>query len=297
MHYQQAAITVAANQADPLSDALMRHGALSTAIEDANAGTDAEQPIFGEPGMQTEQIWQKSIIVALFDEQADVAAILAAAAHDSNMAVPGFQYETVPEQDWVRLTQSQFEPIHVSERLWITPSWHTLPDNPNIVNLQLDPGLAFGTGSHPTTHLCLLWLDKHLRGGERVLDYGCGSGILTIAALKLGAAEACGVDIDPQAICASHNNAAQNQVAAQFYLPDDLPPAQFDVVMANILANPLRLLGEMLAARTKKDGQIVLSGILQEQWDELSGIYRQWFDLDEPLIDEGWVCISGRKRA
>lgn len=297
MHYQQAAITVPAHQADPLSDALMHHGALSTAIEDANAGTDSEQPIFGEPGMPAEQVWQKSMIVALFDENADVNAILTAAAEDTGIPAPDFKRETVPDQDWVRLTQSQFDPIHISDRLWITPSWHTMPTDPGIINLQLDPGLAFGTGSHPTTHLCLQWLDRQLQGGEQVLDYGCGSGILTIAALKLGAANACGVDIDPQAIRASRDNAAQNQVNARFYLPNDLPQGEFDVVIANILANPLRLLGQMLAGRTRKGGRIVLSGILQEQWDELGSIYRQWFDLDEPLIDQGWVCISGRKRA
>ena len=187
MHYQQAAIAVSAHQAEPLSDALMEHGALSTAIEDAHAGTAQEQALFGEPGMPTEQVWQQSIIVALFDAEADIDTILAAAAADAHMAAPAYQLETVPEQDWVRLTQSQFDPIQISERLWITPSWHPLPQAPDIINLQLDPGLAFGTGSHPTTHLCLQWLDQHLHGGENLLDYGCGSGILTIAALKLGA--------------------------------------------------------------------------------------------------------------
>ena len=297
MHYQQAAITVAAHQADVLSDALMAHGALSTAIEDANAGTDAEEPIFGEPGMPTDALWQKSVIVALFDANAHIDAILAVAAQDCDIAPPTYRLETVPEQDWVRLTQSQFDPIQISPRLWITPSWHPLPPNPDIINLQLDPGLAFGTGSHPTTHLCLQWLDQHLQGGETVLDYGCGSGILTIAALKLGAASACGVDIDEQAIRASRDNAEQNHVPAQFFLPDALPEGQFDVVVANILANPLRLLGDMLASRTRIGGQIVLSGILVEQLDELSDIYRQWFDLNEPITDQGWVCISGRKKA
>lgn len=296
MHYQQAAITVPAHQADSLSDALMDHGALSTAIEDANAGTDAEEPIFGEPGMPTDALWQKSVIVALFDAGADIDAVLAAAAHDCAIAIPAYQHETVPEQDWVRLTQSQFDPIQISSRLWITPSWHPLPPNPDVINLQLDPGLAFGTGSHPTTHLCLQWLDQNLPGNASVLDYGCGSGILTIAALKLGASSACGVDIDTQAIRASRDNADQNHVTAQFYQPDDLPDGQFDVVIANILANPLRLLGEMLASRTKTGGQIVLSGILVEQLAELSDIYRQWFDLNEPLTDQGWVCISGRKK-
>ncbi|MDO5357756.1 MAG: 50S ribosomal protein L11 methyltransferase, partial [Conchiformibius sp.] len=159
-----------------------------------------------------------------------------------------------------------------------------------------DPGLAFGTGSHPTTRLCLQWLDSRLKGGESVLDYGCGSGILAIAALKLGAGEAVGVDIDEQAIRASNDNAAQNNVNARFYLPDAMPQAQFDVVVANILANPLRMLGSLLAERTKQGGRIVLSGILEEQVEEMSGIYAEWFNMAPAQTDEGWACLSGVKR-
>ena len=206
-----------------------------------------------------------------------------------------YDSETLEDQDWVRLTQSQFDPIQISERLWITPSWHKAPAG-NAVNLQLDPGLAFGTGSHPTTRLCLKWLDTQLKGGESVLDYGCGSGILTIAALKLGAGSAVGVDIDEQAIRASNDNAAQNNVQAHFYLPDGLPQGQFDVVVANILANPLRMLGEMLAARTKQGGRIVLSGLLAEQSEELGEIYSQWFDIEPAETEEGWARLSGVKR-
>ena len=295
MSYQQTTFIVNELIAEPLSDALMAHGALSAAIEDAYAGTDEEQAIFGEPGIESEQIWHNSKVLALFDEKADVAAIVAAAAEAVEIPTPAYQIELLPEQDWVRLTQAQFEPIKISDRLWITPSWHEAPDA-NAVNLQLDPGLAFGTGSHPTTRLCLQWLDNNLKGGESVLDYGCGSGILTIAALKLGAGSAVGVDIDEQAIRASKDNAAQNNVDAQFYLPDGLPQGQFDIVVANILANPLRMLGEMLAARTKQGGRIVLSGLLDEQVEELSGIYRQWFDIEPAEIDEGWARLSGVKR-
>ncbi|WMY91591.1 50S ribosomal protein L11 methyltransferase [Snodgrassella communis] len=298
MHYQQVVITVTQDKVDKLSDALIENGALSTAIEDANAGNDDEQPIFGEPDMPTEQVWQQSNIVALFGEHADIEAIVSASAHDCGIDMPHYYLETIPEQDWVRLTQSQFDPIQISSRLWITPSWHNQPTEPGVINLQLDPGLAFGTGSHPTTHLCLQWLDKHVHGGETLLDYGCGSGILAIAALKLGVDCACGVDIDPQAIRASQDNALQNQVDADFFLPDDLPAAQqFDIVIANILANPLRMLAQMLAERTRTGGEIVLSGILAEQTEELSEIYRQWFDLNSPITLDGWVCISGRKRA
>lgn len=295
MSYQQANIPVQEAIAETFSDALMDCGALSTAIEDAFAGTDNEQPIFGEPGMPEQQLWQQSKIVALFDEQADVASIIAQAAQSINLPQPEYTIETLEEQDWVRLTQSQFDPIKISDRLWITPTWHESPDS-NAINLRLDPGLAFGTGSHPTTHLCLQWLDNNLKGGESVLDYGCGSGILTIAALKVGAGSATGVDIDPQAIRASNDNAVQNDVQAAFYLPDGLPEGQFDVVVANILANPLRMLGEMLAARTKTGGRIVLSGILAEQIDEMSGIYSQWFDLAPAITDNGWACLSGVRR-
>ena len=295
MSYQQALIPVSETLAETLSDALMNHGALSVAIEDAFAGTNNEQPIFGEPDMPQQQFWQQSRIVTLFTNDANVAAIIQNAASELDLPLPEYEITSLEEQDWVRLTQSQFDPIKISDRLWITPTWHETPDD-NAINLRLDPGLAFGTGSHPTTHLCLQWLDNNLHGGESVLDYGCGSGILTIAALKLGADNATGVDIDAQAIIASNDNAAQNSVQAAFYLPDQLPEGQFDVVVANILANPLRMLGQMLAARTKTSGRIVLSGILAEQIDEMSQIYAQWFDLLPVMTDNGWACISGIKK-
>ena len=295
MSYQQITINVNDAVAERLADALMENGALSAAIEDAYAGTENEQAIFGEPGMPTEQIWQQSKVIALFGENDDAAAMIQAASQACGLKDLAYTSEILADQDWVRLTQAQFDPIQISERLWITPSWHEAP-NSNAVNLQLDPGLAFGTGSHPTTRLCLKWLDTQLKGGENVLDYGCGSGILTIAALKLGAGSAVGVDIDEQAIRASKDNAAQNNVDAQFYLPDGLPQGQFDIVVANILANPLRMLGEMLAARTKQGGRIVLSGLLDEQVEELSGIYRQWFNIEPAEIDEGWARLSGVKR-
>ena len=295
MPYQQITIAVNDHLAERLADALMEHGALSAAIEDAYAGTENEQAIFGEPGMPAEQIWQQSKVIALFGEHDEAAAVVKAAAQECGLKDLSYESETLEDQDWVRLTQSQFDPIQISERLWITPSWHKAPAG-NAVNLQLDPGLAFGTGSHPTTRLCLKWLDTQLKGGESVLDYGCGSGILTIAALKLGAGSAVGVDIDEQAIRASNDNAAQNDVQAHFYLPDGLPQGQFDVVVANILANPLRMLGEMLAARTKQGGRIVLSGLLAEQSEELGEIYSQWFDIEPAETEEGWARLSGVKR-
>lgn len=296
MSYQQVSILLNEIQAEQFSDALMDLGALSSAIEDAFAGTEKEEPIFGEPTLPQQQLWQQSAVVALFDEQADVVGILKQAALQTHIQLPPYHITSLAEQDWVRLTQSQFEPIQISERLWITPTWHDMPDD-SAINLRLDPGLAFGTGSHPTTNLCLQWLDKHLSGNESVLDYGCGSGILTIAALKLGAVLATGVDIDAQAIESSKNNAAQNGVQAAFYLPETLPQEQqFDVVIANILANPLRMLGQMLASRTKTGGRIVLSGILAEQADEMNEIYAKWFEMQPAIIKDGWACLSGVKR-
>ena len=295
MSYQQITFSVSERYAENLSDALMDHGALSTAIEDAFAGTDNEQAIFGEPGMPVEQIWQRSKIIVLFTEQADIETIMAITAQAVGIEKPVYQHEFLPEQDWVRLTQAQFDPIKISTRLWIVPSWHEIPDN-QAINLKLDPGLAFGTGSHPTTHLCLQWLDKHLQSGETVLDYGCGSGILAIAAMKLGASRAIGVDIDEQAIIASRDNAQQNEVMASFHLPEETPSEKFDVVIANILANPLRALGALLASHVKQGGQIVLSGILEEQAEEMNGIYSQWFEMKPAQLENGWVCLNGIKR-
>ena len=195
----------------------------------------------------------------------------------------------------MRLTQAQFDPIRISSRLWIVPTWHT-PTDPTAINIALDPGLAFGTGSHPTTRLCLRWLDTHIKGGETVLDYGCGSGILAIAAMKLGAGSAIGVDVDAQAVLASHDNAEANQVRADFYLPDGVALAQYDVVVANILTNPLRALAPLLAGATRSGGRIVLSGILAEQAGDVMRIYAQWFDLDPAVLEDGWCCLSGVKK-
>ena len=210
-------------------------------------------------------------------------------------ALPAYQIAQVEDDDWVRLTQSQFKPIPISSRLWIVPTWHA-PDDSEAINIILDPGLAFGTGSHPTTRLCLRWLDKYLPAGATVLDYGCGSGILAIAALKLGAASAMGVDIDTQAVRASRDNALANGVNAQFFVPDTAPFLLADVVIANILTNPLKVLAPLLTGATRVGGQIVLSGILSEQVEEVVNIYTAWFDLMPPVEEDGWVCLSGVRR-
>jgi ribosomal protein L11 methyltransferase len=296
MPFLQVNIVVPSSHAELLSDELMEVGALSTAIEDAYAGTDKEQPIFDEPNEPSAEIWEQSLIIAMFDADTDVDAAVALLPENMRPVKEAYTVTEVADQDWVKLTQSQFDPIHVSDRLWITPTWHEAPTDGSI-NIELDPGLAFGTGSHPTTFLCLRWLDAHMPQGASVLDYGCGSGILAITAAKLGAGKVVGVDIDKQAIRASHDNATQNQVNIEVYLPDAQPEGQFDVVVANILANPLRMLGQMLAGRVKTDGQIVLSGILAEQVEEISALYQQWFDMKPATIQDGWACLFGTKRA
>jgi ribosomal protein L11 methyltransferase len=268
-----------AEHAGALSEALLELGALSVDLLDADADTPDEQAIFGEPGEPPPGVWQHNRVSALFDSDKDVVAILRNASALTGLdQVPGHRIETLDDNDWVRLT------------------WHTASD-PNAINIVLDPGLAFGTGSHPTTRLCLRWLDSNLLGGESVLDYGCGSGILAIAALKLGAARGVGVDVDFQAVSASRDNAIANQVEnVQFYFPDDAPQSSYDLVIANILTNPLRLLAPLLAKATRPGGQIVLSGILEEQAQEVMSIYQQWFDLGAPIFEDGWSCLSGRKR-
>jgi ribosomal protein L11 methyltransferase len=286
-----------AEHAEVLSEALLELGALSVDLLDADAGTPDEQAIFGEPGESPPGVWQHNRVSALFDSDKDVVAILHKASADVGFKqLPEHRIETLADNDWVRLTQSQFEPIPISPRLWIVPTWHT-PSDPNAINIVLDPGLAFGTGSHPTTRLCLRWMDDNLQGSESILDYGCGSGILAIAAIKLGAARAVGVDVDLQAVIASRDNAIANKVEnTLFYLPDDAPHSSYDLVVANILTNPLRILAPLLAKATRTGGQIVLSGILKEQAQDVMNIYQQWFDLNAPIFEDGWSCLSGRKR-
>jgi ribosomal protein L11 methyltransferase len=285
------------DQAEILADALMDTGALSVSIEDRDAGTAAELPQFGEPGLDDPKAWDHNWVVALLESDTDIVPLFTrlglAADHEH-------QLERVEEQDWVRLTQSQFEPIPISDKLWIVPSWHDAPD-PDAITLVLDPGLAFGTGSHPTTRLCLQWLEASLQPGERgkpsVLDYGCGSGILAIAAVKLGAGTVVGVDVDPQAITSARDNAERNQTTADFHLPDAAPAGQFDVLVANILTNPLKALMPLLAARVKSGGRIALSGILAEQADEVMAIYGQAFTMKRWREAEGWVCLEGWRLA
>ena len=295
MAWQNVSFLTDAASAEPLCDALMEAGALSASIEDADAGTPDEQPQFGEPGSVTTPGWSRSRVLALFEPDAPVADMLADACRTVGLAeVPAFSCEALEEQNWVQITQAQFDPIPISGRLWIVPSWHESPD-PAAINLILDPGMAFGTGSHPTTRLCLEWLERTVQGGESLLDYGCGSGILAIAGARLGAARVAGVDIDPQAVEAARANAERNGVSALFADSAQPVAGEYDLVVANILSNPLRVLAPAICAHVRPGGRLALSGILAEQAEELIGFYAQWISLSIADTRDGWVCLAGAK--
>lgn len=293
MAWLSLSIRTDCQHAEALADALLDAGALAASIEDAAAGTADEQPQFGEPGSDSRPGWARSLVVALLKPDTDVRPFLASCAARAGLArLPDFTLDDLAEQDWVKMTQSQFEPIRVSARLWIVPSWHEAPD-PQAIVLVLDPGMAFGTGSHPTTRLCLEWLERCVLPGMSVLDYGCGSGILAIAAARLGATEVVGVDIDPQAVTSARNNAESNRVSARFQ--DSARPltGQFDRVVANILANPLKVLAPAISAHVRPGGGLALSGILVEQADDLIAAYAPFLPLAIADARDGWVCLAG----
>ncbi len=302
MSWTEIVIEVARHHAENLSDALMDAGALSVSVEDADQGTESEQPLFGEPGMEPEQAaWEHSRVIALAAADANHADIVAAALDASglggNSEPVTYTLRSVAEQDWVRLTQSQFDPIHIGKNIWVVPSWHDKPD-PNALVLELDPGLAFGTGSHPTTRLCMEWLEAHAPEMLSVLDYGCGSGILAMVAEKLGAAQVVGIDIDPQAIESARYNSIRNNCEIDYYLPEQfsetLLDATFDIVVANILSSPLKLMAPMLAARVAPGGALVLSGVLVRQAEEVAAAYAPFIDLKVWAERDGWVALAGR---
>jgi ribosomal protein L11 methyltransferase len=289
------ALETDAAHAEALSDALLAAGAISVSVEDAQAGTELETPQFGEPGSPTTPIWEVSRVIALFEPVGELTDRIKQAIQEIGLDPhTPMSLEEVAEQDWVRLTQSQFDPIRISERLWIVPSWHVAPD-PAAINLELDPGLAFGTGSHPTTRLCLEWLETQITPGATVLDYGCGSGILAIAAKKLGAGETVGVDIDPAALTAAADNAARNQVELRL-APSSAPLDQcFDVVVANILTNPLMLLAPLLTSRLAPGGKLALSGVLETQAAQVIAAYAPFLPLRVGAVHEGWVRLEGER--
>jgi ribosomal protein L11 methyltransferase len=292
MPWLQLRLAITPAQADPLEDTLLALGAVSVTFMDAE-----DQPIF-EPDLGTTPLWSHTHLLALFEADTDQTALLESLQSIWQGELPEHQIEDIADQDWERSWMEHFQPMRFGQRLWIVPSWHAAPE-PHAVNLLLDPGLAFGTGTHPTTALCLEWLDGQELQGQQLIDFGCGSGILAIAALLLGAEQVVGTDIDTQALEASRDNAQRNQLAdARFalYLPEDMPQQPADVLVANILAGPLVKLAPQLTTLVKPGGLIALSGILTEQTDQILAAYQEAFQLD-PVVDrDGWIRISGRRR-
>ena len=296
MAWLAVTLIVDARCVETLSDVLLEGGALSVDVSDAAAGTRRERPLFAEPGSAPATNWPVNRVVALFASDTDIAVLMPEALRAASLpATTTYGIDPVPEQDWVRLTQAQFTPQMITPRLWVVPTWHEVVDAA-VINIRLDPGLAFGTGTHPTTRLCLRWLDAHLTPGASVIDYGCGSGILAIAAMKLGASRTAGVDIDEQALLAARHNAMQNQTDASFFAAADELKSQADVVVANILANPLTVLAPLLAQFTLFGGHVVLFGILAPQADEVRAAYQPWFDMHMTDPEDEWVLLAGVRR-
>ncbi|MDE3737449.1 50S ribosomal protein L11 methyltransferase [Pseudomonas resinovorans] len=292
MPWLQVRLAITPEQAETYEDALLEVGAVSVTFMDAE-----DQPIF-EPDLGTTPLWTHTHLLALFEADTDEASLVAHLELLTGGTLPEHLIERIEDQDWERTWMDNFQPMRFGRRLWIVPSWHEAPE-PGAVNLLLDPGLAFGTGTHPTTALCLEWLDDQKLEGCEVLDFGCGSGILAIAALLLGARQAVGTDIDPQALEASRDNASRNGIdPAHFpvYLPADLPAKPAEVVVANILAGPLVSLAPQITSLVAPRGRLALSGILAEQAEEVRAAYADAFDLDPTAEKDGWVRISGVRR-
>ena len=286
------------DRVETVSDALDALDALSVSVEDADAQTEAEQALFGEPGMPPPKDgWQRSRLVALFPTQQ-------AAEEARDLLLPQDFFEgcsiiavkQVPEQDWVRLTQSQFAPVDITPEFWIVPTWHELPPQARV-SIRLDPGLAFGTGTHPTTRMCLRWIARQPEGSlGRTLDYGCGSGILAIGAAKFGATDIDAVDIDPAAVESTRYNADANAVQLKAGLPDAVT-GEYRTVLANILATPLKVLAPLLCARVAEGGSLVLAGILERQADELKQAYAPYLALEVADSEDGWILMTARRAA
>ncbi len=292
MPWLQVRLAISPEQAETYEDALLEVGAVSVTFMDAE-----DQPIF-EPELNTTPLWSHTHLLALFEADTDAGAVFAHLQLLTDAPLPEHHAEVIEDQDWERSWMDNFQPMRFGRRLWIVPSWHEAPE-PEAVNLLLDPGLAFGTGTHPTTALCLEWLDGQQLQDTQVLDFGCGSGILAIAALLLGARQAVGTDIDVQALEASRDNARRNGIADDrfpVYLPADLPVQQADVLVANILAGPLVSLAPQLSGLVRPGGLLALSGILAEQGEEVAAAYARDFELDPIANRDGWVRISGRRR-
>jgi ribosomal protein L11 methyltransferase len=298
--FVEIAVVEDRQHAEALSDALLEAGALSASLEDADAGSIDEEALYGEPGNEPPAGgWKRSRIVALFDASAAVDDAVRRALREVGIdREPSFERREVADANWVGITQAQFGPIAIGPRLWIVPSWHALPEAAHArdaITLRLDPGMAFGTGDHATTRLCLAWLDEHLAGGESVIDYGCGSGILAVAAKKLGAGRVVGTDIDAQAVAAARANAEANEVVVDFVPSTTFSTPTADVLVANILSNPLKVLAPLLAALVRPGGRLVLSGILERQWREVAAVYAPSIPLELWRSEDGWVCLAGTR--
>lgn len=283
MSWTELHITTTADQVDKLSDQLSEFGASAITFHDGG-----NQPIF-EPSKTTPRIWEKTVVVGLFDSQLDLTTLV------HQLAIYDVQTVEVADEDWVRRSLDSFIPMKFGKKLWVCPSWQTPPE-PEAINLVLDPGLAFGTGSHPTTSLCLEWLDKNIQAEQDVIDYGCGSGILGIAALKLGAKQVFAVDNDELALETAAQNSEQNNLYPPVFttfLPENLPIMQADLVIANILAQPLIDLAPKLAALTRPGGNILLSGILSDQVESINIAYKHWYSMQQPVYKGEWVSLVG----
>ncbi len=285
------------DRVDVLSDALDALDALSVSVEDADAQTPAEQALFGEPGMPPPKDgWQRSRMVALFAQEAqaqEAVHLLSVQDFFEGCRILGVQ--AVADQDWVRLTQSQFSPVEITPDFWIVPTWHEPPAQAQQI-IRLDPGLAFGTGTHPTTRMCLRWIAQHGVQGQRVLDYGCGSGILAIGAAKYGANDIDAVDIDEAAVTSTVLNAQANGVNLLAGLPDKAK-GPYQTVLANILATPLKVLAPLLCSYVAPSGALVLAGILARQADELKAAYAPWTQLEVADSEDGWILMTATSPA
>lgn len=293
MPWLQLTITTERDCAEPLEDLMLASGAASVTLQD-----NADQPIL-EPALGETPLWDQVRLTGLYDAEVDTDRIGERLAQAWGKPLPAHHWEQLEDKDWEREWMSHYQAIRCGDRLWVCPSWQAPPE-PDKVNLMLDPGLAFGTGTHPTTFLCLQWLDRQPLEGLELVDYGCGSGILGVAALLLGAKRVVGVDIDPQALTATKANAERNQLAENampVYLPEHCPQGQADMVLANILAGPLVKLAPKLQQMTRDGGQICLSGILANQAEAVMAAYRHWFDFDPIAQQEEWVRLTATKRS
>jgi ribosomal protein L11 methyltransferase len=280
---------------DALSDALFAVGALSVDVTDADQGSQKERAIYLEPGEDILLSWGHNSVVGLFDRKEYSSQILSALESEVHpLKLPDPVERRIDDQDWVRSTQQQFEPIQITQRLQISPSWSAVKVEPEI-NIMLDPGLAFGTGSHPTTQLCLQWLEHHVKTGQTVIDYGCGSGILAIAAAKFGADTVVAIDIDEDALESTQYNAKRNKAKVEVISAVDNVNTKADIVVANILPSPLKVLAPLLGQLVKPGGQIVLSGILVDQGSDLMDLYGRWFEMSTYKVMDEWVCLQGNK--